>query len=84
MLVSVGNGELPVEAVPDMLRAGDRKLAPLAAPSHGLCLAQVRYPEPEAAAKKTYAFGEQLANWHTYSQTTETILDASVDSVEMK
>ncbi|MEW5877608.1 MAG: tRNA pseudouridine(38-40) synthase TruA [Acidobacteriota bacterium] len=43
VLVSVGRGELPPEAIPDLL-AGQKPLPPLAAPAAGLFLEAVRYP----------------------------------------
>ncbi len=44
-LVAVGRGEERTGWVKDVLLSRDRKAAGVAAPAHGLTLAQVRYPE---------------------------------------
>lgn len=43
VLLGVGNGKIPVDSIPDMIKARDRKLLPKAAPGHGLCLMSVKY-----------------------------------------
>ncbi len=44
-LVEVGDGKRPVEDIARLLQARDRRLAGQAAPSHGLFLVKVRYPD---------------------------------------
>jgi tRNA pseudouridine38-40 synthase len=44
LLVEIGRGRRPVTAMPELLAARDRRLAPAPAPPHGLCLEWVRYP----------------------------------------
>jgi tRNA pseudouridine38-40 synthase len=43
-LVHIGCGKIPPHAVPQLLAAGDRRLAGPNAPAHGLTLWRVRYP----------------------------------------
>ena len=43
VLLGVGNGKIPVDSIPNMIKARDRKLLPKAAPGHGLCLMSVKY-----------------------------------------
>lgn len=43
LLVAVGRGKLPPDAVPAILAARDRKVAPATAPAHGLTLTNVHY-----------------------------------------
>ncbi len=45
LLVSIGRGDLPVEAAGEILRARNRTLAPFAAPASGLYLLNVCYPD---------------------------------------
>jgi tRNA pseudouridine38-40 synthase len=42
-LVAVGMGKLDADAIPALLRAADRRLAPATAPPHGLFLVHVHY-----------------------------------------
>ncbi len=43
VLLLVGNGTMPLENIPKLLKGKDRKLLPKTAPGHGLCLMSVRY-----------------------------------------
>lgn len=45
VLIAVGSNRMPVEWVQDVLDAKDRKLGAETAPSYGLYLVEVRYPE---------------------------------------
>ena len=42
-MVAVGMGKLKADAIPDLLKAADRRLAPATAPPHGLFLVHVQY-----------------------------------------
>ncbi len=44
-IVEVGQGKRPLECIPELLKARDRKLAARAAPAKGLFLVRVNYPE---------------------------------------
>lgn len=43
-LLEVGNGKIPVEAIPQILTSKDRNQAGVTAPAHGLTLMKVDYP----------------------------------------
>ena len=45
LLAEIGRGRLPAEALPEIIRAGDRSRAGPTAPPDGLCLARVIYPD---------------------------------------
>lgn len=46
-LVEVGTGNILPENIPQLLAAHDRKLAPAAAPAHGLFLVDVKYNQED-------------------------------------
>lgn len=46
VLIAVGSGKHPVSWVDDVLKAKDRRLGAETAPSYGLYLVQVNYPQP--------------------------------------
>jgi tRNA pseudouridine38-40 synthase len=59
MLVEIGSGEVPGQALPGILAGRDRKKAGIAAPPHGLALVHVAYPdmlEIPASAEPPYGF----------------------------
>ena len=43
--LAVATGRLPEDAIERIFAAGDRRLVPMAAPAHGLCLERVLYDD---------------------------------------